>query len=71
MNPDLEATPLSAPLVSVVIPTHNRAPLLPRVIRSVLAQTLADWELLLVDDASDDGTEEVAASLADARVRFI
>ena len=44
------------PAVSVVIGTWNRAPLLGRCIESVLAQTFADWELIVVDDGSEDDT---------------
>lgn len=52
---------MTAPSVSVVLPTHNRADLLPRAIDSVMAQTTDDWELILVDDGSVDDTPEVAA----------
>ncbi len=45
------------PLVSVIIPTYNRAALLERAIGSVLCQTMRDWECIVVDDASTDGTE--------------
>ena len=44
------------PEISVVLPTHNRAGLLPRAIASVLAQEGARFELIVVDDASTDGT---------------
>ncbi len=44
-------------MVSVILTTHNRLPLLPRAIDSVIQQTYKDIECLVVDDASDDGTE--------------
>jgi glycosyltransferase involved in cell wall biosynthesis len=44
------------PLVSIIIPTHNRAALLSRAINSVLNQTFRDYECIVVDDASSDGT---------------
>lgn len=51
---------MSRPLVSVVVPTFNRAALLPRALDSIVAQTFSDWEIVLVDDGSTDGTGEVA-----------
>jgi glycosyltransferase involved in cell wall biosynthesis len=47
------------PLVSVILPTCNRASLLGRAIKSVLDQTFRDFECIVVDDASDDGTEQL------------
>jgi len=49
--------------ISVIIPTHNRAALLPRALDSVLKQTLAPLEVTVVDDGSDDGTEALLARL--------
>jgi glycosyltransferase involved in cell wall biosynthesis len=57
--------------VTVVLPTHNRAGTLPRAIASVLAQTVGDLSLVVVDDASTDDTPEVVASFADRRVRYV
>lgn len=60
-------------MVSVVTPTKNRLALLRETMDSVTAQTLLDWEHLVVDDGSDDGTaEEVAKRAAsDPRIRYI
>jgi glycosyltransferase involved in cell wall biosynthesis len=65
--------PDPAPLVSVYMPTRNRADLVTRAAASVLAQDRADLELLIVDDASTDATPQVLARLAatDPRVRVL
>jgi glycosyltransferase involved in cell wall biosynthesis len=59
------------PLVSVVIPTYNRAALLAQAIDSVLAQTFADYEVIVVDDGSTDRTAAVVEAVADRRVSLI
>jgi len=59
------------PDVSVVVATYNRAARLPRAIASALAQEGARFELIVVDDASTDGTQAYLASLADPRIRVI
>ncbi|MES2225114.1 MAG: glycosyltransferase family 2 protein [Patescibacteria group bacterium] len=61
------------PLVSVIIPAFNREKYLEAAVRSVLAQTLADIEVLIVDDASTDATPAIVDRLAqeDSRVRVI
>ncbi len=46
-------------VVSVVLPTYNRASTLERAIRSVLDQTFTDFEVIIVDDRSNDGTQEI------------
>jgi len=59
------------PRISVLMPTFNQAPFICRALESLRAQTLADWELAVVDDGSSDNTREVIASyLADARIRY-
>jgi glycosyltransferase involved in cell wall biosynthesis len=57
--------------VSVVIPTYNSAPYIAQTLASVLAQTVADLEVLVVDDGSTDGTPGIVRRLADPRVRLI
>lgn len=59
------------PSVSVIIPTYNRASILPRAIDSVLSQTFEDFELLVVDDGSNDRTLTVLDSYDDERLRVI
>ena len=61
----------SAPGVSVVIPAFNYAHYLPQAIASVLAQSHAAIELLIIDDGSTDDTRAVVASLADPRLRYV
>jgi glycosyltransferase involved in cell wall biosynthesis len=60
------------PLVSIGIPFHNPGGLLEGAIRSIQSQTLKDWELLLVNDGSTDGSIDIAQRFAeiDARIRF-
>jgi glycosyltransferase involved in cell wall biosynthesis len=59
------------PKFSVILPVHNRADVLGRAISSVLDQELQDFELIVVDDGSTDGSAEVAQSFGDERVRTI
>jgi glycosyltransferase involved in cell wall biosynthesis len=60
-------------LVSVIMPAHNAGPFLEPALRSALSQTYAELEIIVVDDASADGTAATAAAIAasDPRVRVI
>ena len=59
------------PLVSVLIPAWNVAPWIAETLRSVLAQTVADFECIIVDDGSTDSTAQVVLSFTDPRIRLI
>ncbi|MDN5870838.1 MAG: glycosyltransferase [Nitrococcus sp.] len=62
---------MATPLVSVIIPTYNRAHVLGRAIHSVLAQTYEGLELIVVDDASTDNTQGLVERIKDSRVRYL
>lgn len=59
------------PRVSVVLPTYNRMKSLTGAIQSVLSQTFASLELIVVDDGSTDGTRELVTGFQDSRIRYI
>jgi len=61
-----------SPVVSVVMPTWNRAKVISDAIASVQAQLFTDWELIIIDDGSTDNTAEIVATLADdRRIRYV
>jgi glycosyltransferase involved in cell wall biosynthesis len=62
---------VSAPTVSVVIPTRNRRQMLARTLRTVLVQRDTDLEVLVVDEGSTDGTVDLLRELGDPRVRVL
>ena len=57
-------------MFSVIIPIYNKLPHLDRSITSVLNQKFGEWELILVDDGSTDGSYEKAKSYTDKRIQF-
>ncbi len=59
------------PLVSVIVPTHNRADLVGRAVNSILAQTYQNFEVIVVDDCSTDNTGATMAGFNDSRVRYM
>lgn len=74
---DMGGTPMlrrqKMPLVSFIIPLHNRAGELPQTLDGLLAQTSRDWEAVVVDDHSTDGAADVARGYAsrDARIKVV
>ncbi len=59
------------PLVSVIIPTHNRSFLVKRAIRSVLNQTYSNFECIVIDDSSLDNTNQIIKSFEDERIKYL
>jgi len=57
--------------ISVIIPTFNREKLIGNSIKSVLNQTLKNFELIIVDDGSTDNTKEVVDKFQDKRIKYI
>ncbi len=58
------------PFFSVIIPTYNRKSLLTKAVDSVREQTYPDWELIIIDDGSNDGTGQLIANYNDSRIRY-
>jgi glycosyltransferase involved in cell wall biosynthesis len=61
---------LNSPYVTVTIPMYNNARFIGETINSVLSQTFTDFELLIYDDHSTDGSYDIAASLSDPRIKL-
>lgn len=57
-------------MISIVIPTYNREQILPRTLDSIVAQTYGEWECIIVDDGSHDGSMDVAAQYSKKNSRF-
>lgn len=58
-------------MISVVIPLYNKEELITVTVRSVLSQTFADFELLIVNDGSTDGSLAVVSAISDPRIKVI
>lgn len=64
---------MSEPLVSIITPTFNHALFIADCIESVRSQTYGSWEMIIIDDGSEDGTAQIARSytLVDKRVQLV
>lgn len=60
-----------APLVSVVLPTYNRAHFLGRAMQSLMDQTYQNWEAIVIDNHSSDNTNEIVEGFTDPRIKFL
>jgi glycosyltransferase involved in cell wall biosynthesis len=69
--PEGKLTMITEPVVSVIVPTHDAASLLPDALGSVFDQTFGLFELIVVDDGSTDDTSEVLTRCDDPRLRFV
>ncbi|HEX2683847.1 MAG TPA: glycosyltransferase, partial [Ferruginibacter sp.] len=58
------------PKISIIMPTWNRAAYIMESVESVLSQTYQNWELIIIDDGSEDNTEELISKVNDSRIRF-
>jgi glycosyltransferase involved in cell wall biosynthesis len=66
MEPHIPALPL----VSIILPTYNRAYLVGETINGILNQSYKYWELIIIDDGSNDDTETLINKITDDRVRY-
>ena len=60
----------NASLVSITMPSYNHAKYIGQTIDSIRLQTYSNWELIIVDDGSDDSTEEIVHAISDPRIQF-
>ena len=66
----MKSLSIKQPLVSVVMPTYNHAQFIGDAIKSVFDQTHENLELIIIDNYSEDNTEEIIASFSDSRIRY-
>ena len=59
------------PRFSVIIPLYNKAPYVRKTVESVLGQSFGDYELIIIDNGSTDGSSDVVAVFTDPRIRVV
>lgn len=62
---------MNRPMISIILTTYNRCELLPRAVQSVFDGGYQNFELIIVDDASQDGTQKLVEKLEDARIQYV
>ena len=71
MAPINGSPPSGHPLVSVLTTVYNHEPYIRECVESILAQTLTDFEMIIVDDGSTDGTAKALTEFQDPRLRIL
>ena len=61
----------SSPTISVIMPVYNCASFIEEAVNSILNQTFTDFELIIIDDASTDGTTDILKKVIDPRIKFV
>ena len=67
----MKSTNSERPLVSVIMPTYNHAHFLGNALQSLLDQTYTNWEAIIIDNHSEDATDEVVRGFADPRITLL
>ncbi|MCK5342735.1 MAG: glycosyltransferase family 2 protein, partial [Candidatus Heimdallarchaeota archaeon] len=62
---------METPLISIIIPTYNREKLILNALDSIFNQTFQDYEILIIDDASTDNTEQVIKELNHSKIKYL
>ncbi len=60
-----------SPHFSIIMPLYNKAPYVRKAVESIVGQTYGDWELIVIDNGSTDGSDEIVAGITDSRIRII
>lgn len=62
---------MSAPAISILMPFYNAAPYLEEAVKSILDQTFSNFEFIIINDGSTDGSEKIIQAFSDSRIKYI